>query len=93
MKLHLIETCRGVTAELVLQIDAQDPAFLREAVQSSSIALLGDQLTEEEALDRAHPELLRLLREARLSVEKSLNVAMAELLEAEYEERRARKTE
>lgn len=78
MELHLAETHNGIT--VALRIDAPDAAHPPADVQSAAIDLLEHERATGALLDSAHPELLRLLRLARLAAEQSLVLACASAL-------------
>lgn len=72
MQLQLAERSRGISVQLVIEIDAQALGLPCEAAQSGATFGLDRTQFADECMDQAHTELLRLLRQARYVAERSL---------------------
>lgn len=80
MELCLGEQHNGITVVLTVRIDAAAAAHPIADAQCASIDLLEHERGAGELLDQAHPELLKLLRQARQAAEQSLAWSVASAL-------------
>ena len=72
MQIVYEEKSRGITARLVLQIDAQALGLPCAISQSGATAEPDQTQFVDECLDSVRIELLQMLRQARLAAERSL---------------------
>ena len=81
MQIVYEEKSRGITARLVLQIDAQASGLPCAISQSGATSEPDQTQFVDECLDSVRIELLQMLRQARLAAERSLVLSDAKRLQ------------
>ena len=83
-KLQLSESSEHITVNLSVEVDPLALIPQCEGYLTDTASLQSSMLNEGWLLDQAHGDLLKLLRQARLTVNCSLELERAKILDFEY---------